>query len=642
MCLPARAVRWLFDTLVIEPARWWGHVLESLAASAQTHIADCLHSFTARCTRVVHWLYRKLPRALDAAIDALLAPLRTVRRVIEPPINFVGRQLQRLSAALGHSRDYITDLLERSVRAVGRALRYVWNECCWLGRSIRSLWTRCTSAIQRTATYAKSVVRRFVLDPLRDSWNWCVRTQSRVRSWLWRLACDATDMVLVRPLRRFVFDPLRDSWNWCVRTQSRVRSWLWRLACDATDMVLVRPLRFGGRCVRSIARGALDLCRAHVLPACERFYRSALVPLGDRVVRGIEFVCRPVARWVRLAVRYSIVRPLDATWNYVLVPLWRNAMAVQRSIVRTVLAWSLVQSVIGAAVLVYYTLVPRKGVSRSGYSVDVRPGVLLPPRSADESALVRMTDGAQYVISVRNDTIGVAHCVLMVDGTQVGRLRLEPNSSYTIERPIENEIYQRFTFVREGSRAFVDAGKVPAVASNGLVQATFIPTVIATMPPRRARSSVACDVLTSKRKKAIVQRNEVACAASSGWGFTTSTVVESTVEVDDNELLLDGTEEDLAAGATIYSGISRQTFFGVTYDDNLAGPEHHVVLRLRLVAANNADDDSRAAPAPAPAPAPAAPARYVPSAVAYMPTATATSTSTSSSSSKRPSFEEFD
>lgn len=79
-----------------------------------------------------------------------------------------------------------------------------------------------------------------------------------------------------------------------------------------------------------------------------------------------------------------------------------------------------------------------------------------------------------YAIRLYSSHVGRSNAVVEIDGKVVGKFRIQPQSSVTIERSRNNP--KKFTFVRNGTPEFFDADlNGVAVDKRGLIKVTFYP-----------------------------------------------------------------------------------------------------------------------------------------------------------------------
>jgi small GTP-binding protein len=121
----------------------------------------------------------------------------------------------------------------------------------------------------------------------------------------------------------------------------------------------------------------------------------------------------------------------------------------------------------------------RKGVNVNDFTLNVPQGSLV---SRKRGHFVMMPNKTVYSLSLGNDNPFHANCTITIDGKQVGKFRMAPASSYTIERPTNH--HARFCFIQENTTlapGAVDAktGVTTGGKMNGLIEAQFVPCFLA-------------------------------------------------------------------------------------------------------------------------------------------------------------------
>jgi hypothetical protein len=95
----------------------------------------------------------------------------------------------------------------------------------------------------------------------------------------------------------------------------------------------------------------------------------------------------------------------------------------------------------------------------------------------DGHVYYRLRHGDEYKIRMMNNTGEHVNAMIKIDSDTMGKWRIAPYQSVTIERPAHNS--RKFTFVKEASDAAREGGvrQGSESSANGLVEVTFIPMV---------------------------------------------------------------------------------------------------------------------------------------------------------------------
>lgn len=95
------------------------------------------------------------------------------------------------------------------------------------------------------------------------------------------------------------------------------------------------------------------------------------------------------------------------------------------------------------------------------------------PEGVDLSGYVEMRHDTQYTLVLRNNHSVRCDAQVEIDGKYVGAWRLQPHSSFRLERPAHDP--GRFTFYKMGTREAEEAALFSGNPNVGLVKVTFTP-----------------------------------------------------------------------------------------------------------------------------------------------------------------------
>ena len=201
------------------------------------------------------------------------------------------------------------------------------------------------------------------------------------------------------------------------------------------------------------------------------------------------------------------------------------------------------------------------------YSVQVIPGNEIP------GGYVEMQDGQHYNIRLRNNNSVRCDACVEIDGIEVGTWRLGAHESRTYETPGDNNVEERFTFFKLGTRDGRPAGLDGSNRDLGLIRVTFTPEK--QMEPMWSAQVTYRGEPVAKGLSYDIETYPPVTMNSSGLGGSANSV-GNTRSV--------GTTRGLSAGGTGLSGHSNQKFINVRrldYDYS-----RQTVINLRLACKN--------------------------------------------------------
>ena len=166
--------------------------------------------------------------------------------------------------------------------------------------------------------------------------------------------------------------------------------------------------------------------------------------------------------------------------------------------------------------------------------------------SVNDHSYAALKHETEYKIKLQNDGGLRTDVTLTIDGESVGKFRLDPYSSFVLERP--QGAPRKFTFMKETSSEAREAGVVAKSSENGVVKAVFVPE----KQPEFMYETAARISTNSLPKRS---RNK-------SGGIAQHCFRESAGDCDDGD---DGghckkMSMSLSSGATVLGGKSDQTF----------------------------------------------------------------------------------
>lgn len=189
----------------------------------------------------------------------------------------------------------------------------------------------------------------------------------------------------------------------------------------------------------------------------------------------------------------------------------------------------------------------------------------------------RLRHGDEYKVRMINNTRDYVNALLKIDSDTMGKWRVSPYSSVTVERPVHNS--RKFVFVREASDEAREGGvrQGSQSDSNGLVEVTFIPMI-----DKRPDSQVWNVPLMNSSNVRSVRYGGVQNYSVNSRGLQEQRAMDTISESNSNKPL---SANNYQSGATILGEDSDQTFLEASryfVEDK----EMKVVKRIRIVIDN--------------------------------------------------------
>lgn len=186
----------------------------------------------------------------------------------------------------------------------------------------------------------------------------------------------------------------------------------------------------------------------------------------------------------------------------------------------------------------------------------------------------------EYRIKLTNDRETRCDAEVSVDGESVGKWRINPHSSITVERPAK--LNRRFVFVEEGGSTARGAGVVSGRRDNGLITVVFRPEKESRswfMPSYINRTNKCLEMNSRNGMRAQEQCYSNVANESMGMGTGMG------MGIMDNEMdcaTATGVTNDFRSGATILGAGTDQHFTSATPLDEV-DRENITTVNLRLV-----------------------------------------------------------
>ncbi len=423
---------------------------------------------------------RKCTSAASVVLQAVKAStLRNLPRVIAAWFRLWNESLRLTRPLL----DIFFSTICKIRNAVSLCINKVWNAACSLSNFLRQ-WV--SSALRKWAVVCRNTFQscQRVMHSLKTVVQIIARGLSFLGRKLQAVIKDAWNIVLtlcrkvwsaVRFLSRHIWKPLSLIWKYLKR--GFICSF--RCACDAisfcstklqpiavkiwntTILAYRKVLELSGRMLRPVA-AILHRRVSAILEAAKKWLLQCLARIWRWSDITFKFLSRRIADLGTI-----VIRTLRALRIISVLQILRRRITAAYATLSTIL---------------YETLQVfnwKKGITRAGYTVDIRPGALVHNSlRPGRTPLYVLEDNATFCVYLHNGTHSIVNCVLFLDGEKMGVYKMLPLSGYTIERPVSSP--KRFVFVAKRDNNLAngmdgDASGQMFDGKDGLVEAYFLP-----------------------------------------------------------------------------------------------------------------------------------------------------------------------
>jgi len=197
---------------------------------------------------------------------------------------------------------------------------------------------------------------------------------------------------------------------------------------------------------------------------------------------------------------------------------------------------------------------------------------------------ITLDHNSEYKIELCNYNNVKADANIKVDGRNVGKFRINANSSIIIERPVS--IDKKFTFLRENSRKANRANIEIGRDKNGLIEVIFYPEKSAQECMNLERIPYTNDKGYNFNNRHLIDviRHIGVNNVSSSLKNATHDISPNLGRLNENIMLYNNSFSDFASGATALGSSSHQRFKNAKHID--VDKSNITIIKLRLIANN--------------------------------------------------------